>query len=850
MVFAPRHPQNAAMDFASPNAIEELAYSGRHSAPLVLVSLAIVVLAAYASISHVDLIRNTARQTARIAWQINGAIAMGLGVWTMHFTGMVAFQLPLDIEYHLGITMASVLPAIAASYVALQVLRAPRASVQAIVLGGSLMGIGIGAMHYIGMSGMVVDADMVYQPALFFLSIAVAVVMASTALGIPRLLARFMNQRERYQPTLFKAGSAVLMGLAISSLHYVAMAAARFVPGEGHHPGLPGLVVQPGLIAGLAVGASLFILITSTITVTLRQRIEGARLDAEILAARARQLDDRFQKIASRLPGVVYQFRMTPEGALSFPYASEAIDEIYGVTAEQVREDASALTRIIHPSDLDGVLATIQTSASDLSIWRHEYRVIHPRHGERWLQGNAAPEREPDGSVLWYGFITDITDQRRSQARIHQLAFYDELTGLPNRRLLEDRMNRARALSARHGQYGAVLFLDLDDFKRLNDTLGHSAGDTLLATLAERLEQRVRGADTVARLGGDEFVVVLDELGEREDVAAQRAGHMAEEIQALVTEPVRLRQHEHHCAASIGITLFLGEDESREELLRRADAAMYQAKAAGRHSIRFFNPQLQAGMEERFRLEADLRASIGSDHFSLQFQRQVDDQGRLAGAEALLRWQHPRRGAVPPMHFVPLAEDTGLILPLGNWVLEEGCRQIQRWQEDPRSAALSLSVNVSARQFHQDDFVQRVRGVLEAFPIPAGLLKLELTESMVLEDIEDSIHKMEEIRAMGIRFSMDDFGTGYSSMAYLSRLPFEEVKIDKAFVQAAGRAEHQRDRIIVEAIIALAHNLQMKVVAEGVETAEQVALLKELGCQYFQGYHYGRPGAAHDIVGV
>ncbi|WP_018141147.1 EAL domain-containing protein [Thioalkalivibrio sp. ALJ7] len=836
------------MDFASSSTIGDLAYSGSHSAPLVVLSLTIAILAAFASISHVDLIRTTRSRLARIGWQVNGAVALGVGVWTMHFTGMVAFELPITIDYHMGITLLSVLPAIAAGYVALQVIREPRPTAREILTGGTLVGLGIGAMHYTGMTGMVVEADMVYRPGLFLLSIVAAVAMASLALAVPRLMGAFMEQRGLYQPTLFKLASAVLMGLAISSLHYVAMGATEFVPGDGHTANLPGAVIEPGLIAGLAVAAALFILITSTVTVTLRHGIEASLLEAELAATRARQLDDRFQKIASRLPGVVYQFRMTPDGHQSFPYASEAIEDVYGVQANEVREDASGLAEIIHPSDLQAVQDSIRTSASDLSVWRHEYRVIHRKRGERWLQGNATPEREPDGSILWNGFITDITEQRDSQKRIHQLAFFDDLTGLPNRRLLEDRMNRALAHSARHGTLGAVLFLDLDDFKRLNDTLGHSAGDTLLKALAQKLGRRIRGADTIARLGGDEFVIVLEEIATVEDLAAQRAGHIAEEIQALVTEPVRLSNHDHRCAASIGITLFFGEQETREELLRRADAAMYQAKAAGPNSIRFFNPELQAGMEARFQLEADLRASVGHDHFLLQYQRQVNQAGELAGAEALLRWRHPTRGLVGPAQFIPVAEETGLILPLGRWVLEEGCRQILQWQHDERTAGLTLSVNVSARQFYQEDFVEHVKTILRDNPIPPGRLKMELTESLVLTDIDDSTYKMEQLRSMGIQFSMDDFGTGYSSMAYLSRLPFAEVKIDKTFVQAAAHPDHQRDQIIIESIVALGRNLDMRVVAEGVETSEQLALLKGLGCEYFQGYYFGRPETADQIV--
>ncbi|MFN2348754.1 MAG: EAL domain-containing protein [Thioalkalivibrio sp.] len=836
------------MEFASTSTIVNLAYIGSYSGPLVVLSLTIAILAAFASISHVDLIRATRSRLARIGWQVNGAVALGVGVWTMHFTGMVAFELPMAIEYHLVITLLSVLPAIAAGYVALQVIRDPHPTMREIVLGGGLMGLGIGAMHYTGMMGMVVEADMVYRPSLFFLSIVVAVAMASLALAVPRLMGGFMEQRGLYQPTLFKLASAVLMGLAISSLHYVAMGATRFMPGDGHTVSLPGPVFEPGLIAGLAVGASLFILITSTLTVTLRHRIEASLLEAERSARRAQKLDDRFQKIASRLPGVVYQFRMTPDGRQSMPYASEAMEDIYGVPADQAREDVSRLFAFTHPSDLEALQESIRASAADLSVWRHEYRIMHPTRGERWMQGNATPEREPDGAVLWNGFITDITEQRGTQERIHQLVFYDELTGLPNRRLLEDRMNRAQASSERHGQYGAVLFLDLDDFKRLNDTLGHSVGDMLLRTLAQKLDRRVRDADTIARLGGDEFVIILERIALEEDVAAQRAGHIAEAIQTILTEPVRLANHDHRCAASIGITLFFGEKETREELLRRADAAMYQAKAAGHNSIRFFNPELQTDMEERFRLEADLRASIGQDQFVLHYQRQVNQRGEVAGAEALLRWHHPTRGLVAPVEFIPLAEETGLILPLGHWVLEEGCRQIQKWQQDEKTSRLTLSVNVSARQFYQEDFVEQVGALLRDYPVPSDRLKMELTESLVLADIEDSMHKMEQLRNMGIRFSMDDFGTGYSSMAYLSRLPFAEVKIDKSFVQAAAQPGRHRDRIIIESIVALARNLDMRVVAEGVETSEQLTFLKDLGCEYFQGYYFGRPGTAERTV--
>ncbi|MCP1727660.1 diguanylate cyclase (GGDEF)-like protein/PAS domain S-box-containing protein [Natronospira proteinivora] len=825
-----------------------LGYEGSYSGPLVMLSLIIAIMAAFASISHVDLMRSTPSRAIRFGWHLNGAVCLGIGVWTMHFTGMVAFQLPLPVQYHMTTTLASVLPAILAAYIALTVLQRTAPSARAILLGGTFMGLGIGAMHYLGMTGMVLDAEMTYQRSLVLLSVIVAVVMSNLALATPRLLGAFMVQRGLYQPLLFKLSSAVFMGLAISSLHYVAMAATRFLPGEAHSIALPGPNIDPNLIAGLAVGASLFILVTSTITVTLRHRIEAARLEAEISRGKALEIDNRFKKIVSRLPGVVYQFRMDADGTLSFPYASEAIRDIYGMTPEAVQHDANILTDIIHPDDLDGVFTAIQESAESMTVWRHEYRVNHPELGLRWLQGNAMPELTHDGAILWSGFITDITNKKQSEERIHQLAFYDELTGLPNRRLLEERMGSAQSISNRHACYGAMLFLDLDAFKRLNDTLGHSVGDELLKTLAYKLNDRLRDSDTVARIGGDEFVIILNEVGQEENDAAQRAGLFAEDIQSVITEPLHLSGHDYRCSASIGITLFRGDQDSREELLRRADTAMYQAKATGRNSIRFYNPALQATMEKRFRMESDLRNAIGGNGFFLVYQNQVDAKGITVGSEALLRWRHPEKGIISPIEFIPVAEDTGLILPLGHWVLKEACLQLRQWQRHEAFREHVISINVSAKQFHQKDFVDQVQKAVDGHEISPDLLKLELTESLVLEDIEDSTCKMQQLRALGIQLSMDDFGTGYSSMAYLSRLPFDEVKIDKSFVQSAGHHHAQRDWIIIEGIIGLAKNLRIRVIAEGVESEAQHAFLVQLGCQYFQGYYFGRPKDAETFA--
>ncbi|MBR9869908.1 MAG: EAL domain-containing protein [Gammaproteobacteria bacterium] len=460
---------------------------------------------------------------------------------------------------------------------------------------------------------------------------------------------------------------------------------------------------------------------------------------------------------------------------------------------------------------------------------------------ELWLAANSIPERQDNGSIIWSGFITDISDKKQAEARIHQLAFYDELTGLPNRRLFADRMRQALVASARHQVYGALLYMDLDDFKSLNDTLGHSFGDTLLRNLAEIITRNFRETDTVSRLGGDEFVMILNDLGTSEEAATKNAHQMAESLLEALSKPIYLKNHQYKCEASIGIALFKGVGQPQEELLKRADTAMYEAKSAGRSVIRFHDSEVQSVLAQRFRLESQLRQAVERQELSLAYQKQVGLDGGATGVEALLRWQHPEQGNIPPSEFIPIAESNGLIVPLGLWVLETACQQLALWQSMPETQHMRVSVNVSSKQFYQPDFVESVvRALQQAKSAPTGLC-IEVTESMVLDDLDNAMAKMQALRVYGIQISMDDFGTGYSSMAYLSRLPFDEVKIDKSFVQMADTRENSNEWIIIETIITMAHKLNMHVVAEGIETLRQHELLAAMGCDYFQGFYFSRP---------
>ena len=449
----------------------------------------------------------------------------------------------------------------------------------------------------------------------------------------------------------------------------------------------------------------------------------------------------------------------------------------------------------------------------------------------------------PEGG--WVITYHDVTDLRRANEEIEHLAFYDPLTGLPNRRLLLDRLGQAPVLSQRSGKVGALLFLDLDHFKDLNDTLGHEVGDELLQAVAQRLLANVRVADTVARLGGDEFVVMLSDLSTSTQEAAALAQRIGEKILRGLSEPYVLRGHTHQGAASIGATLFGASAQSASELLRQADIAMYQVKARRGNALCFFDPKMQTAINDRAQLEADLRQALVTQQLVLHYQPQATLQGDVIGAECLLRWQHPQRGMVPPGQFIAVAEESDLILHIGQWVLHSACTQLARWQEQPQWAHLQLSVNVSARQFRQSDFVHQVIETLQVTGARAHLLTLELTESLVLDNVEDAIDKMHQLRTKGVRFSVDDFGTGYSSLAYLTRLPLHQLKIDQSFVRNLGA--RATDDVIVQTIIGMGRNLDLEVIAEGVETEAQKAILAGHGCDLYQGYLLARPMPVADF---
>ncbi|OWW21954.1 EAL domain-containing protein [Noviherbaspirillum denitrificans] len=677
---------------------------------------------------------------------------------------------------------------------------------------------------------------------------------------------------------------------------------------------------------------------------------------------------DLLAKLSRQIPGLIFQLRLFPDGRAAMPFASDALAGMYGITPPQVRDDVSELLSRIHADDLIALSHNIEESARKLQPWQQEYRII--LGGEvRWHAGSARPERMEDGSVLWHGSITDVTERRKAEeqlrvaaaafelqegmmvtdargtilrvncafeevtgysaeeavgrkpsilrsnrqdaefyrkmwasinetggwqgeiwnrrkngeiypewlvitavkdasgkithhvsafsditqrkkteAQIRDLAFYDPLTSLPNRRLFLDRAGQALAASARAHRHGALMLLDLDHFKTLNDTCGHDVGDELLVQVAQRLIGCVRERDTVARIGGDEFVILLEELSPDVAAAAMQAETIASKIIEALNKPYPLRGFAaggYHNTPSIGVCRFLGHAQPVDILLKHADIALYEAKDAGRNTVRMYNDAMQAMLNERAGIEAGLRQALTENRFKLYYQPLIDRHRRVSSVEALLRWDMPGHGLVAPAHFLEIAESGSLILQIGQWVLEHACAQAVAWARDPGTQDLVIGINISKRQFRQQDFVQSVKSTVERTGANPARLRLEVTESMVLEDVDTAISKMEALRKLGISFSIDDFGKGFASLAYLKRLPVGQLKIDQSFIH--GIESDAGDAVIVRTLIDMSRTLALEVVAEGVESDVQHSFLREQRCDLFQGYLFGKPMTVEEM---
>lgn len=559
------------------------------------------------------------------------------------------------------------------------------------------------------------------------------------------------------------------------------------------------------------------------------------------------KLEEQFSKLMREVPGALFQFSVAPDRETSVIYCSPGFERITGISVEELSENPASFMGGVPEEDREHYRQPIRGSDGKFQPWDVEHRFVCRDGSEKWVRVSATPEAKGD-RVIWHGYMSDVTLRKNNEMAVQQLAYFDTLTGLPNRRAFLDRMAHTVERCRERGDRGALLFIDLDNFKSLNDTQGHDIGDQYLVQVARRLTRAVGEGDLVARIGGDEFVVVLEAIGESDASASSHAITTGNRLVDAMRESFRLGEISHRASASIGIVVFDGEGAAPDEILKHADIAMYEAKSAGRDSLALYDPATMSRESERFQLVADLRDAIARPGTELQlhYQPQMDDCGRVVAAEALMRWNHPLRGMIYPDRFIPLAEQSGLNWELGRLVLSEGVGQLARWRADPALAHLRLSVNLSVQCFQSAELVPLLKRLFAQFQVDGSKLTIEVTEHVMARDQHLIAARMGALKEIGVRLSLDDFGTGYSSLTYLKRLPFDEVKIDGSFVADIETAEN--DRVLVKTILAMAHTLGLSVVAEHVETFNQEAFLRGHGCDCFQGWLYSKALPAEGFV--
>lgn len=807
---------------------------GSHRFDLVLLSWLVAFSAAYTGLDVSKLVSSARRTRREGVWLAAGAFMLGIGVWSMHFIGMHAYQLPFPFDHAPGLTMVSILPAILGSFVVLRVVsRDEPVAHRTLLSAGLALGAGIGAMHYLGMAAMRMPATLHYATEYFLLSLLVAVVFG--------ILGTYAYRACRYVANDTKARAcavlaAVIVSLAISGMHYVAMAAAWFAPDAA---------IDPMATRHHEHAVWLVYLVSASAAAIVLLTLLGTHFQRRLLVSEQSQSMTRarlLEVISALQDGIVLfddRARIRLCNAAFERMVGASSEELLGVLAWTLdyAEDATALNE------------RIQEALNRDGTWRGTIEARH-RDGTTFparlgiSRVNYADETTRD----YVAMLTDISAEVRTRQHIQHLAYHDSLTGLPNRRALQERLDEMLENMRQRRCGPALLFLiDVDHFKFLNDSLGHAMGDELLRQLAGRLQNLAADRGDAARLDGNEFALLVGPLAEE---GSHAAGPLARQrlIRVLATlgGDYELAGHAYPCRVSGGALVIEGDEPGHDELLKRADLALLDAKRRGDGCPSVFDSGMEVALEERLRLERELHVAIDEGQLRLYVQPQIDAEDVVFGAEALVRWEHPQRGLVSPGVFIPLAEESGLIVRLGEWVLETACRALAEWSGHPELGHCRLSVNVSVQQFQQPDFVDQVLSVLARHDVSPHRLTLELTESLLMEELDDVIGKMTLLRRMGISFALDDFGTGYSSLAYLKALPLDTLKIDVAFVR--DLTQDPLAQPIARTIVALAEQLALKVVAEGVETQEQLTILQELGCGSFQGFLFARPQPVGDML--
>ncbi len=543
--------------------------------------------------------------------------------------------------------------------------------------------------------------------------------------------------------------------------------------------------------------------------------------------------EQQLRHIVETLPGVIGSHYFKPDGTISIPYISPNALELFGIEAQALQEDANLLFELVHPDDKEVLQESINEATKSMMLWHHEYRIKHPQKGERWIEGNTKPIPHPDGGTLWFGYLHDITERKLAEHKIEHLAYYDTLTSLPKRTLAQDRAEQILFRAARDDHKAAFLFIDMDNFNAINSSFGHQFGDKVLATLAKRLEKASRKTDVVSRFEGDQFLLVISDIQHMNSVinAVERVGEILE-------TPCTYGEHNFSMSVSIGISLYPDNGDSFDVLFQKSEIAMYKAKEDGKNIYRFFNEEMNQNLISKLTMNQQLKEALHNNEFELHYQPQIEPiSNKIVGVEALLRWRHPKLGMIAPDNFIPIAESNGLIVPLGGWVIQEACYQAVKWQK--QGIYLTIAVNISAIQFKRGNLKEVVAEALHVSGLEASYLELELTESILMSDVDKTLHMVNDLKALGVRLSIDDFGTGYSSLAYLKRFAVDKLKIDRSFI--LNILHDDDDKVIVKTIIQMAQNLRLTTIAEGVEDQQTLDLLMANECDEIQGYYFCKP---------
>lgn len=785
----------------------------------VLVSVAVASATSYAAFGILERVKASSTQLHRSLWLVFGITVMGFGLWSVQFIGLLSLQLPLPVYFKVKISILSFIPAGLAAGVILWLALYEKSSRIRLLLGGLLLAGFINVLHYLGMSMMELNADIAYLKPLFLLSLITSVVLLVIALKIMINATHqdkycFMNESQLL--------SALVMGMALSCTYIVITQTVAFIPLADSNR-----IITGGYKSILLGVASVFALIALGVALIVpclfrfRQRVKKNEQSLHVAEA-------VFQ---------AHEAIMVIDKDFKITQVNHAFANMMGYKEAEAIGKTPELLNIKYDERWfkDEVKTAINTDGEwggSVESQNQKGDVFSKR------QTISAVKNKKNETTHYIYFFSDIKEAKLVDSEIEKLAFYDSLTGLPNRRLLHERLNHELNIARRYLRAGALLFLDLDRFRDINNSLGHAAGDVVLIETAKRLQSLLRETDTAVRLGGDEFIILGSAQDGIDANLMEHAQSIAEKIIQSILAPYFVEGKELYLSASIGITTYTGIDETVDSLLKRADAAMYQAKAAGRNTYRFYEQSMQEVVDTRLNIERNLGMAISQGELTLSYQPQHSDKKTMVGVEALLRWDSHSLGVIPPVEFIPVAEECGLILSIGQWVIERVCEQIISWDQAGVYVP-QVAINISSKQFHQADFASTLSYIVLGYNIKPERIMLEVTERVFHGKFEDINDKMHALKKKGFKFSIDDFGSGDSSLTYLKRLPFDQLKVDQAFVK--DFINQPTDVAIVKAIVSMATGLKMDLIAEGVETEEHFRFLLGFGCNGYQGNYFSEP---------